>query len=879
MKFLRHTAGLVVYCAVCCGATPNLRRSLGEVEDADISAASNLIATLLQSEGFAKVRDDSQCGPHKDNAGCDPTSTAPCCSASGHCTHAIKSTNLCATTDSHDHRYASGLAAASTGTLSEDETTENKVEASTDALEGDALREMRMALLYKMQKLRSFASEQGGLGQRDVETKLNKLAKETAAARAKLTSDDMDGAKQLEADLKWLKATRGERAKLERLTQSIAQQDAAVDAAVRSAGALGTLGSIEAAEHALTRAEKVKATDEAAIKAELSAQRTDHVGAARVEDSAKAAADVSAASQVGIELQALRSEADYRFGLAAMLGPAPPRMPTTTCTPQPPTRYCCASTQSDYVPGLFDTHNNVGKKYDSGLLWGHITDKDHHGHDKCMAYCLKVEGSGFDGGTELRKGGSCYCAELANIEKAVAMPRNKCTKTTNLKRGLICERDIRVPHVCAAQRKMQQIALLRSEVVKPSFFAPSPHLMDPKQFNLKKCCKFDVYESPSEVRVKNEHNAKEVAKDEQHSRGFDTKYEGGLEHSALWFRSALKTSDSISHDQASACLSYPAKFPRKIKAPGVVINYNDPTKTKVDWTYDVIPWLRKTPGWNDGRNWMVYDTDDPAAGWSVQTIDAATEADKFKDVTAAFRSDHAIVVKTSMSEMSNCGPRDGKGCNEIWLTSKPAKGVHYGEKHGFDVGIPLTTNKQSVPFDVRDNSKRKYLAFFKGNPSNPTRRATIKLHDPSRGIIALGHKGYTQEFQYPYDETMRQAKFGLAPEGNGLHSFRLTECMQFGTIPVMITDWAKDYDLPFADTLDWTKFGFAFGLSEIGTLADTLSAVSEAKYLAMHKRAVAVFENFFEVNKIYPATLEILHARIRIAIDHAPADTCPGGHD
>jgi hypothetical protein len=126
---------------------------------------------------------------------------------------------------------------------------------------------------------------------------------------------------------------------------------------------------------------------------------------------------------------------------------------------------------------------------------------------------------------------------------------------------------------------------------------------------------------------------------------------------------------------------------------------------------------------------------------------------------------------------------------------------------------------------------------------------------------------------------MRQAKFGLAPEGNGLHSFRLTECMQFGTIPVMITDWAKDYDLPFADTLDWTKFGFAFGLSEIGTLADTLSAVSEAKYLAMHKRAVAVFENFFEVNKIYPATLEILHARIRIAIDHAPADTCPGGHD
>ena len=121
---------------------------------------------------------------------------------------------------------------------------------------------------------------------------------------------------------------------------------------------------------------------------------------------------------------------------------------------------------------------------------------------------------------------------------------------------------------------------------------------------------------------------------------------------------------------------------------------------------------------------------------------------------------------------------------------------------------------------------------------------------------------------------MAQAKFGFAPEGNGLHSFRLTECMQFGTVPIMV-DRHRMFVLPFTEVLDWTKFGFYVTLDDIDTLVDTLEAVPASVWKKMQKRSIAVYEQFFLPNKVYVAALEIARARIRVALRSAPGGTCP----
>ena len=547
--------------------------------------------------------------------------------------------------------------------------------------------------------------------------------------------------------------------------------------------------------------------------------------------------------------RAMRTEADFRLGLREVLSDAALPKAPPLCAPGPPTRYCCASRNLDDV--FRPTSNHVAEKYGWTFGWGRI----HESEDapwKCMAYCMETEGSGFRGGSLLRGENvdpDCVCGELSMVEEVVAMPTTKCEQVEDLSPSLTCTREIWVEHECGSQRKLDQLALLRNEVVLPSLHAvPSARLLDPQQFDLRKCCTFDVYradvdEEPSWVS-------------KARSRGFDTQYEGGLEPSALLTQTALKGSDEIATDHSTACLSYSSDRPRKVRPVG---------GSDDDWSFDPIEWLRQTPGWDNGRNWIVWDTDDPAAGWGVNAAAAEAEAAKFPDIVAEFRSDHAIVLKTAMSTKANCAPR----CKHV------ASDVHYGMKLGMDIALPLFSNIGVVPFALRDNVERKYLTFFKGNPSNPTRSAVIALHDPARGVIALGHKGYTAETdEYPYSATLAQAKFGLAPEGNGLHSFRLTECMQFGTVPVMVDRFGM-YVLPFTEVLDWTKFGFYFALDDIDTLVDTLEAVPASVWKKMQKRSIAVYEQFFLPTNVYVAALEIARTRIRVALRSAPVGTCP----
>jgi hypothetical protein len=130
-------------------------------------------------------------------------------------------------------------------------------------------------------------------------------------------------------------------------------------------------------------------------------------------------------------------------------------------------------------------------------------------------------------------------------------------------------------------------------------------------------------------------------------------------------------------------------------------------------------------------------------------------------------------------------------------------------------------------------------------------------------------------------------RFGVVPEGNGLHSYRLSEVMQFGCVPVILTEEKDTFVPPFSDTLNWRSFAFQFSMNDVksakvsdaggdASLVRTLSSVSDSEWIAMQRRSVAVWSHFFRPENVMAATSVILRSRIQAALT---ASSSKGGDD
>ena len=126
---------------------------------------------------------------------------------------------------------------------------------------------------------------------------------------------------------------------------------------------------------------------------------------------------------------------------------------------------------------------------------------------------------------------------------------------------------------------------------------------------------------------------------------------------------------------------------------------------------------------------------------------------------------------------------------------------------------PRTISMPALPLTVGCGRERRrdVLASFRGVLSHPVRHALIKLHDPANGIVceaveAANHVGridaLARAVDARYVELMERSVFALVPRGDALYSYRLTEALSFGCIPVVLSDGLV---LPFDRTIDWSK--------------------------------------------------------------------------
>ena len=200
-----------------------------------------------------------------------------------------------------------------------------------------------------------------------------------------------------------------------------------------------------------------------------------------------------------------------------------------------------------------------------------------------------------------------------------------------------------------------------------------------------------------------------------------------------------------------------------------------------------------------------------------------------------------------------------------------------GYRPFFDIAMPLPTDWRWVEPEPHaaglklrslllrgDNDvTRSVLMFFKGGKTEQgLRHDVVKLHDPSRKIIAVG----SHDTLWPYGETMQDSRFAAAPRGAGLDSYRLSELMQYGCIPVIISD---GYVLPFASLLDWRKFSIAVPENAVATIPDILEAIDVAAQHRMARHAAFVWEEFLSSKqRIAAVALAVLQRNVERAKAH-----------
>ena len=89
---------------------------------------------------------------------------------------------------------------------------------------------------------------------------------------------------------------------------------------------------------------------------------------------------------------------------------------------------------------------------------------------------------------------------------------------------------------------------------------------------------------------------------------------------------------------------------------------------------------------------------------------------------------------------------------------------------------------------------------------------------------------------------MKKSTFALCPRGFGNTSFRLVEAMEFGVIPVYISDI---FSLPFPDEINWEEICVLVNPNELNGLRKRLLGISDIKRSKMIQKIKVVYSRYF----------------------------------
>ena len=171
--------------------------------------------------------------------------------------------------------------------------------------------------------------------------------------------------------------------------------------------------------------------------------------------------------------------------------------------------------------------------------------------------------------------------------------------------------------------------------------------------------------------------------------------------------------------------------------------------------------------------------------------------------------------------------------------------LHYsaGGNKG-DVYLPLICSSMK---DITRES-RNIFASFQGYMSDKRKALLGPLFGQPQKYV-MGGRGFwrsqvPKEEQDVFRKLMANSIFAICPRGVGATSFRMYEAMQYGTIPIYISD---KHCLPWSDELDWNEFCVIVKPNEVSKLDGLLSSFSQDKIDTMIKKIDEVYPKYFSL--------------------------------
>ncbi len=162
------------------------------------------------------------------------------------------------------------------------------------------------------------------------------------------------------------------------------------------------------------------------------------------------------------------------------------------------------------------------------------------------------------------------------------------------------------------------------------------------------------------------------------------------------------------------------------------------------------------------------------------------------------------------------------------------------------VMLPLLCQPHPYKFDT----EKKWLANFVGSKTHPIRLSVESIRYSTDYSISFE----PHDIEW-YCRILHESIFTLCFRGYGANSFRIAEAMQFGSIPVYISD---EFIIPFG--IDFNEFGILITHENANRIDEVLKSVPYEDIISKQDKLKEVYEKYYTYQGCYDQIIKALEA-------------------
>lgn len=163
--------------------------------------------------------------------------------------------------------------------------------------------------------------------------------------------------------------------------------------------------------------------------------------------------------------------------------------------------------------------------------------------------------------------------------------------------------------------------------------------------------------------------------------------------------------------------------------------------------------------------------------------------------------------------------------------------LQFNMSKNIGVTIPLLCRPHPFKFD----GGKKWFANFIGSKTHPIRESAESLKQFSDYYISFEPHDIEQ-----YCKILHESMFTLCYRGYGANSFRVAEAIQFGSIPVVISDeFINPYDF------DFDEFGVRIKAEDAYRIDEILQSIEVSEIVSKQDKLEAVYESLYTFDANY----------------------------